>query len=51
MKPEEYLEESKQGKRCAVVGCSNEPTWKCGICGACYCKDHKCIHLELPDIG
>ena len=47
--PEEYLEESKQGKRCAVVGCLANPSEKCPGCGAHYCNEHIKTHFHIVE--
>lgn len=47
--PEEYLEESKQGKWCAVVGCFANPSEKCPICGAHYCNEHIKTHFHVVE--
>jgi len=51
MKPEEYLERSKQGERCAVIGCLDEPSETCPSCGTHYCKHHIKSHLHLDKVN
>lgn len=43
---EEYLEESKKGRWCAIVGCKEPPTEICS-CGARYCIEHSQIHFHV----
>ena len=42
----DHLEKSMAGEVCAVLGCKEEPTKKCDICGAHYCKEHIKSHLH-----
>ena len=42
---EEYIEASKLGLTCSIVGCLNKPTWKCPRCGHHYCEEHKFLHI------
>jgi len=43
---EEYLQGSKEGKWCGILGCPTTPTVKCS-CGAMYCKKHSKIHRHV----
>jgi len=43
---EEYIEASKKGLLCGIVGCLNKPEWQCPRCGHYYCGQHKNIHLH-----
>ena len=42
---------SHTGLKCGIMGCGHEPNYKCPICNASYCDNHKKWHEEQHKQG
>jgi hypothetical protein len=44
---DEWVEKSKRGEVCSVVGCDGKPTTRCATCLMYTCYQHLPTHLHI----
>ena len=42
-----WKRDSEEKIVCGMLGCMNEPTYHCPLCGNHYCGEHKSSHFHL----